>query len=305
MLNIIRLLLENKFLISSPKNNLQRSTSTATKSDSTTNQSNNIGVDYSDEEDDYYDSTNQRVYALSTSAKAWQMSATTDTSTTTKVELSEPLYTFGRLMAIKYEPLENALYLNDYGLDCIYKLTFNGNELSQFRLSNIETILKSDLAGTQSPLNPIMSFMHDSHIYWIDYEEGLKTIVYKSSCIRTIYKAKEAVSVKFINLYQFPGANNKQLNGPNDSTGVDGILSKLVMLKDKSKYKYPPDYLRTSNREASVEAARYANDLLGAQKKASFDTSSNNSNKSGKSKKDFVNTLSLAFLVSFLLLRFV
>ena len=150
-------------------------------------------------QEDYYDAIDSDNDDTTTPSDHQSTSTTTvSTTTTTKPDLSDPLYTFGRLMSLRFESNENALYLNDYGFDCIYKLSFSA---SSFKLNNMETLLKHDSLGAQSqPLNPLMSFMLDSHIYWIDYEEGVKTIVYKSSCVRTVYKTKEPVSLRLVHL---------------------------------------------------------------------------------------------------------
>ena len=245
-------------------NNKNSSTTSPTSTTLTTTKSMNEeeeeedgNLDYEDEssDDEYYNSINgnsnhngnKSFDNNSTSnQKMTSTNVSPTTTTTARVELSEPLYTFGRLMSIKYDQQENALYLNDYGYDCIYKLTFSSKS-DQFKLANMETILKTDLIQSmQSPLNPIMSFIHDSHIYWIDYEEGLKTIVYKSSCIRTIYKVKEPVGLKLIYLSSIKksksNSNNLAENNNNNNKDNNGILNKLIMLKDKYKYKYPPDF---------------------------------------------------------------
>lgn len=71
---------------------------------------------------------------------------------------SGSIYKFGKLMGIKYDHETNSLFLNDYLNDRIDKLSFSND---QFKLGNIETILKSDyLSNSLShiALNPIMSF---------------------------------------------------------------------------------------------------------------------------------------------------
>jgi hypothetical protein len=222
--------------------------------------------DYEDESDDeYYNSINANSNnSKSLNNSSFKMTTTlSTTTTTTRVELSEPLYTFGRLMSIKYDQQENALYLNDYGYDCIYKLTFSSKS-DQFKLANMETILKTDLIQSmQSPLNPIMSFIHDSHIYWIDYEEGLKTIVYKSSCIRTIYKVKEPVGLKLIYLSLNKKSRESSNSAGDNNNNNNGILNKLIMLKDKYKYKYPPDFNIYNNKNANLDSV----DLNSSHKK--------------------------------------
>jgi hypothetical protein len=185
---------------------------------------------------------------------------TTTSIANTQTTTTQPsLYKFGRLMGIKYDYDEHALYLNDFGNDRIEKISFdkqfqaddleNGlsykNKYYAFKLNSIETILKSDLTNSgQIPLlNPIMSVVYDkSHLFWIDYEEGLKTTVFKSSCIRTIYKIKEPISLKFIQIQTIiSGSSSSNANASNNL-----LLNKLVSLNNGGKannlLKYPPDY---------------------------------------------------------------
>jgi hypothetical protein len=169
-----------------------------------------------------------------------------------------PLYRFGRLMGIKYDRAEHALYLADYGNDRIEKITF---EAKSFRFQNIETILKSDLS--QTPINPIMSVFYDSYIFWIDFEEGLKTTVFKSSCIRTIYKAKEATNLRLIQIGTFktikpPAVDGSTFTAEQLAAYYDSsvnVLNRLVSLQDaNNQFQYPPDYDNyLSNEEVSFE----------------------------------------------------
>ena len=153
-----------------------------------------------------------------------------------------PIFTFGRLMGIKYDSKENALYLADYGYDRIEKISFENN--SKLKFKSIEPILKSE--NGQTPLNPIMSVFYDSYIFWIDFEEGLKVTVYKSSCVRSIYKIKEATTLKLIEIGTCNYENLKE-SYPSDAEfqTVDSsrfrVLNKLISLQ-ANKFQYPPDY---------------------------------------------------------------
>ena len=227
---------------------LDESKSTLTTQKSLTSELNEY--DYSDQEAGLYlgesseVDSNKRVETESL-AEA-KTSTMTNRLTTT---LLPPLYTFGRLMGIKYSLDEHAIYLNDYGNDRIEKITFENND---FKLKNIETIFKSDLsngggAGAQTQLlNPIMSVVYDkSLLFWIDYEDGLKTTVFKSSCMRTIYKIKEPLSLKFIQITTFISSQIEDKKISNSKVN-NALLSKLVLLNGNggksSILKYPPDF---------------------------------------------------------------
>ncbi len=212
--------------------------------------------DYSDQEAGLYlggqsnemmmDSNNRRNGAESESLSEIVKTSTSTNSLSSSTTLLPPLYTFGRLMGIKYSLDEHAIYLNDYGNDRIEKITFESNE---FKLKNIETIFKSDLSngggGAQTQLlNPIMSVVYDkSLLFWIDYEDGLKTTVFKSSCMRTIYKIKEPLSLKFIQITTFLSS---QVEDRKHSKVNGDLLNKLVLLNGNggksSILKYPPDF---------------------------------------------------------------
>ena len=195
--------------------------------------------------------------------------------------LLPPLYRFGRLMGIKYSVDEHAIYLNDYGNDRIEKISFEKND---FKLKNIETIFKSDLAnsanngggsGAQMPLlNPIMSVVYDkSLLFWIDYEDGLKTTVFKSSCVRTIYKIKEPLSLKFVQISTFistpaDSAGNAEETSRSNSKVNSLILNKLVSLNGNggksSILKYPPDFYNNyqySSNDFNTNSMRQASQL--------------------------------------------
>jgi hypothetical protein len=212
--------------------------------------------DYSDQEAGLYlggqsnemmmESNNRRNGAESESLSEIAKTSTSANSLSSSTTLLPPLYTFGRLMGIKYSLDEHAIYLNDYGNDRIEKITFESNE---FKLKNIETIFKSDLSngggGAQTQLlNPIMSVVYDkSLLFWIDYEDGLKTTVFKSSCMRTIYKIKEPLSLKFIQITTFLSS---QVEDRKNSKVNGDLLNKLVLLNGNggksSILKYPPDF---------------------------------------------------------------
>lgn len=147
-------------------------------------------------------------------------------------------------MGIKYDPIGHALYLADYGFDRIERITFRDED--SFEFNYIESILKSEY-GHQAPLNPLMTVFYESFIFWIDVEEGLKTTVFKSSCIRSIYKIKQATSLKLIQIGTFE--QNKHMKQESQSKasskGEKSIhdLNRLISLQEPdSKFQYPPDY---------------------------------------------------------------
>ncbi len=184
----------------------------------------------------------------------------TSTTTTTSTTELPPLYRFGRLMGIKYDHKEHSLYLDDYGNDRIEKITFISNT---FEFSNIETILKSD--SMQSPINPIMSVFYDSsYIFWIDFEEGLKTTVFKSSCIRTIYKAKEATNLRFIQIGTYKTTQNRkqqsieqQLLSNNYDSSSANVINRLISLQEaNNEFQYPPDYDNYLSNEETISDQR-------------------------------------------------
>ncbi|CAF1002557.1 unnamed protein product [Brachionus calyciflorus] len=180
-------------------------------------------------EEDYYDDVDRTTFP-------W----------TTTNPIDDPVYKFGKLMGLKYDVETNSLYLSDYLNDRIERVTFSNEFL---KLGHTETILKSEyLSNSVShvALNPIMSFLFDNYIYWIDYEDGLKTSLYKSSCFRSIYKVKDVVSLKLITLTLNINSNfqpndilTKYLNSLIGHNGNDLIALKTL----SSKYKYPPDYV--------------------------------------------------------------
>ena len=162
------------------------------------------------------------------------------------VEYTEAPYKFGRLMSVRYEASEHALYLNDFDYDVIYKMTFarllQQHESFSVQFERMDILLRTDYANNQSPLNVIMSFMYDSHIYWIDFEDGLKTVVHKSSCVRTIYKAKEPVALRFIQ--QLPAATGSSSSSKH-RTADDRLAAdprSIVQLDSLQRFKYPPGF---------------------------------------------------------------
>lgn len=147
-------------------------------------------------------------------------------------------------MGIKYDPIGHALYLADYGFDRIERITFRAED--SFEFNYIESIMKSEY-GQQAPLNPLMTVFYESFIFWIDFEEGLKTTVFKSSCIRSIYKIKQATSLKLIQIGTFQ--QNKHRQQESQSKASDKVeksihdLNRLISLQEAdSKFQYPPDY---------------------------------------------------------------
>ena len=171
------------------------------------------------------------------------------TTTVHTLVTEPPIYKFGRLMGIKYDPIGHALYLADYGFDRIERITFKSED--SFEFNYIESILKSEY-GQQAPLNPLMSMFYESYIFWIDVEEGLKTTIYKSSCIRSIYKIKYATSLKFIQIGTFHQKDNN--HGIESPASVKSLvksmdksiqdLNRLIPLQSEtdSKFQFPPDY---------------------------------------------------------------
>jgi hypothetical protein len=149
---------------------------------------------------------------------------------------------FGRLMGVQYEPKERAIYLADYGYDRIEKIYININtdysirnsqvKLSSISLSDIQTLVQA--SSGQMPINPIMSISYDNHIFWTDFEDGLKATVYKSPCIRPVYRVKNATTLKLIHI----------MSKRNSSTVVNSTLTKNRYLSSiqKNQFQYPPDY---------------------------------------------------------------
>lgn len=207
--------------------------------------------------DESYDDDDDDEYSLSVSSNSMEDNLKRDLNAS-KLSLIElpPLYKFGRLMGIKYDKEENALYLSDYGNDRIEKITFERNDNS-FKFTNIETILKSDFS--QAPINPMMSVFYDSYIFWIDFEEGLKTTVFKSSCIRTIYKAKEATNLRFIQIGTYRTVSNRAEESSMDQLTYDSlVLNRLVSIQETNNgFQYPPDYYNSiSNDEFSSDNSK-------------------------------------------------
>jgi hypothetical protein len=254
------------------------------------------GIDY-DVYDDY-DSKSNRTPMPITSTSA---------TTTPFVELSPPLYTFGRLMGIKYDQLEHALYLSDYDFDHIYKISFerntDSNNLLTFKMESLETLLKTDYITQQiPPLNPIMSVLYEkSFMFWIDYEEGLKTTVLKSNCIRTVYKIKEAISLKlvFISSYQKNSFQNKLKNSEN---GVDYASSASLQILNNLgpvglshfKFRHPPDFYLFNEENYSL--------ILKNRNNANSKTSLNMEHFSLKSNGFSIQTSLFVIILSFMLL---
>ena len=162
-----------------------------------------------------------------------------------------PIYSFGRLMGIIYDPFEHVLYLSDYGFDRVEKISFESENSLKFK--SIESILKPEFSQ-QAALNPLMSVYHDGYIYWIDAEDGLKTTVYKSSWIRTVYKIKETTSLKFIQIGTFRRPSDEMATAAtvDDKSSIQ-FLNRLVSLQEASgKFQYPPDYYLYNTNEQYV-----------------------------------------------------
>lgn len=186
-------------------------------------------------------------------------STSTVSSTTTELTSSTstlpPLYRFGRLMGIKYDAEEHALYLADYGFDRIEKITFENHveydSEKSFKFRSIESILKST-EYQQVPLNPMMGVFRDNYIFWIDYEEGLKTTVYKSACVRSIQKMSEATTLRFVQIgtYQrislhdtFKSASNRLGSQYPPDTIPSSSIHRLYSMQDQeTRFQHPPDY---------------------------------------------------------------
>jgi hypothetical protein len=147
-------------------------------------------------------------------------------------------------MGIKYDAINHSLYLNDYGFDRIERITFERRGSFQFKF--IESILKSEY-DRQAPINPLMSVFTDNYIFWIDFEEGLKATVYKSTCIRTIYKIKHTTSLKFIEIGTFqdyeklPSHKEKQ-NLEDSMNDLNEIIAIQDVVNFDRKIRYPPLY---------------------------------------------------------------
>jgi hypothetical protein len=160
----------------------------------------------------------------------------------------DSLYKFGRLMGIYYDAKEHALYLNDYGYDRLEKLTFiNESYANEYKFGKIESVLKSDYG--QEPINPIMSVFYDNHIFWVDYENGLKTSVFKSSCTRSIYKTNDAGTLRFVHIGALvkqqelqQQQHNPEFKSPLEDSSSMQVLNRLVSLEQNNRFKYPPDY---------------------------------------------------------------
>lgn len=125
-----------------------------------------------------------------------------------ETQLNNPLAipSFGRLMGIQFDTKERSLYVADYGYDRVYKilLDIRPNEFVRsehmvlIKPSRIQNVLQS--ASGQLPINPLMAIVFDSHIFWTDFEDGLKSTVYKSACIRPVYRVKNATTLKLIQI---------------------------------------------------------------------------------------------------------
>ena len=170
-----------------------------------------------------------------------------------------PIYSFGRLMGIVFDPIEHVLFLADYGFDRVEKISFESENSLKFK--SIESILKPEFSQ-QAALNPLMSVYHDGYIYWIDAEDGLKTTVYKSSCIRTVYKIKETTSLRFIQIGTFRRPSDETAAAPVDDKSSIQFLNRLVSLQEASgKFQYPPDYYLYNTNEQYINQEPKLNEL--------------------------------------------
>jgi hypothetical protein len=152
---------------------------------------------------------------------------------------------FGRLMGVQYEPKERALYLADYGYDRIEKIYISINtdysmrtsqiKLSSVTLSDMQTLVQSNSGQNQMPINPIMSVSYDNHIFWTDFEDGLKSTVYKSPCIRPVYRVKNATALKLIYIVS-------KRNSTTSTSDSQLTKNRYMSSIQKNQFQYPPDY---------------------------------------------------------------
>ena len=166
------------------------------------------------------------------------------------------VYKFGFLMGLSYVREENSLYLNDYGMDRIEKLYFHKNSL---RLNKFDTLAKSN---GDTLLNPVMSVLYEkSHLFWIDYENGLNTNVVKSACIRTVYKIKRPISLKLVQMLTL------RQQGANSSSSDNVDLIEIFKTK-KQTLKYPPDEIYTFSKKSKLKESFAMEKQIGIKSKA-------------------------------------
>jgi hypothetical protein len=117
------------------------------------------------------------------------------TNTPTKLE---PIFKFGRIMGIFYDHDSHFLYLTDYINGQIERITFKSKE--SFEFDKKELLLTTT---SQSQLNPIFVAIYDhTHIFWINFNEGIKSTVHKSVCIRQLFKVNDANTLRLIQMRQ-------------------------------------------------------------------------------------------------------
>lgn len=166
------------------------------------------------------------------------------------VRLGEPIIEYGKLVGIQYDWNDNSLVVCDYMSDKIDRIHFK--DRVEFRYDYVESLLRLDsLKAIDSKLvtmNPVMSVQHESYIYWIDYDEGLKTISSRASSssrdqMRLIYKIREPVALKLMFMHT-PRLIDKNKNN-NSDTSKSSLLPFLKSLQGEGgiKSKYPPDYV--------------------------------------------------------------
>ncbi len=178
-------------------------------------------------------------------------------------------------MGIKYEPINHSLYLNDYGFDRIERITFEKKGSFKFKL--IESILKSEY-DKKTLINPLMSVIYENFIFWIDIEKGLRSTVYKSTCLRTVYKIKDTTALKLIDIWTESDDDDdedKKLARLDDSQQTkDPInnMNKIVLIKEldnsyKKKLRYPPNYFSSRRKsEENQDLDKYPNDYFQLQR---------------------------------------
>jgi hypothetical protein len=217
--------------------------------DSLLEQNNQIN---SDEDGDYIYEDDFSMSGKTAATTASTLSTTSNKETKSFDKLGEPIISYGKLMGIKYYPMQNSLIVCDYLNDQIDRLNFQDS--INYRLDRVETLLKLDYLRKSAShkqddnlrlltMNPIMSVFNDNYLYWIDYEEGLKVNDYKTTIFRTIYKIKEPISLKLLHL-----TTPKFIYEPNEDTGTKVSNSNsnnknlTSFFKTNTRFKYPPDY---------------------------------------------------------------
>jgi hypothetical protein len=92
----------------------------------------------------------------------------------------------------------------------------------------------------QLPINPIMSVAYDNNIFWTDFEDGLKSTIYKSPCIRSVYRVKNATTLKLIHIIAKASINhNNKTEGGQNGYRLSSI--------QKNPFLFPPDYYSSSS----------------------------------------------------------